>query len=85
MRQVTLIARSNGAFCRRTLQYMRELQRQPRFRGVRVQVLYVDSDTSELEQFDYYYLPAIYLGERRMVHGVCTRQEIYNIFLAAIK
>ncbi len=81
MREITVIMEKGCPYCAAAEKLIEELQNE----YPEVSVRRIRSDTKESEPYDFYFLPAIFVGERRMIHGACSKTDIRRAFHEASK
>lgn len=76
MKEITLIVQQGCPYCKEAEKFFIQMQKE--FPKVRVHR--IESGAEESETFDYYYLPAVFLGTKRMFHGACTLEDVRRVF-----
>ncbi|WP_027088488.1 glutaredoxin [Thomasclavelia saccharogumia] len=71
----------NCPHCRRALDWIRELKDEnPEYRKIEIELVDEQIDSQLADQYDYYYVPALYDGNVKLHEGVATKAGIKSIF-----
>lgn len=71
----------NCPHCKRALLWIEELKRQnPGYEKIEVELIDEQENSDLANQYDYYYVPAIYDCDVKLHEGVATKEGIKSIF-----
>ena len=86
MKEVLMMILPDCPSCILADRYLAELKEEDRAYG-RVPILRVDESVHRefAESLDYYYVPAFFVGEKKLLEGVPTRQMIRAVLDAAME
>ena len=76
MKEITVIMEEGCPYCEEAEKLIQIVQKE----YPAVHICRIGSDTKESEPYDFYFLPAGFVGERRVFHGACTEKEIRRAF-----
>ena len=77
MKPVIMFVTSWCPHCRNASKILRELRSaHPEYADIAVDVVDEEKNQKLSASFDYYYVPTIYVGGRKMLEGVPTRDKI---------
>lgn len=72
--------------CLRARQLMAKLFRKhPEYKSITIQEIDENKEAAYAKQFDYYYVPAFYVGNKKVMEGAPTYEQIKSVFEAAAK
>ena len=81
MKEITVITEKGCPYCAAAEGFIRKVQGE----YPKVRVRRISSDSKESEPYDFYFLPAVFVGTKRMIHGACTLADIRQAFQEATK
>ncbi len=70
-------------YCKRALEYGRELAGDPRFRGVELEIIDEREQAALADSYDYYYVPSYFLGREKLHEGAAGREDVLRVYLRA--
>ena len=71
-------------YCRQAEQFERELlERKPEYRAVEVERIDESKQSALADTYDYYYVPAYFLGKERLFSGAPTEADVERVFSRA--
>ncbi|NLM79498.1 MAG: thioredoxin [Ruminococcaceae bacterium] len=86
MQQVTLFVLKYCGYCRRARQLLDEvLAAEEVLRSVPLRIIDEGEERELAQQYDYYYVPTFYIGDRKVHEGPVNREQISNIFHEALE
>lgn len=76
----------NCPHCKRAIGWIEELKREnSEYEKIEIELVDEEIDSDLANQYNYYYVPAIYDGEFKLHEGVATKNEIKTIFDSYLK
>lgn len=81
MTNVSVVIKPNCTYCKKLLGYVNELMDSGVYTGVNIS--YIQAGSSRADFYDYYYLPAVFIGTQRLIHGACKRQDVQRVLQQA--
>ncbi len=85
MKEITYFYLKSCPFCRQADQMIRELiAQEPEFSAIPVKKIEEREQAGLAEQYDYYFVPCFYIGEKKMMEGAPTPEKVRETFLAAL-
>ena len=86
MQQVTLFILKYCGFCRRALSLLDEVRGENEdLRRVPLRIIDEGEERELARQYDYYYVPTFYAGERKVHEGPVDRETIRSILQDALE
>ncbi len=86
MKEILLFIAKDCPYCARALRYQKELlERNARFRGLDVQIVDKAAQASLAGMYDHYYVPAYYVGGRKVHEGAIDRRAVKRILDMALQ
>ncbi len=71
----------NCPHCKRAIGWIDELKRENReYEKIEIELVDEQIDSELANQYDYYYVPALYDGEFKLHEGAATKDRIKSIF-----
>ena len=71
----------NCPHCKRAIGWIDELKRENReYEKIEIELVDEQIDSELANQYDYYYVPALYDGEFKLHEGAVTKDRIKSIF-----
>lgn len=71
----------NCPHCKRAIGWIEELKREnPEYEKIEIELVDEQINSELANQYDYYYVPALYDGESKLHEGVATKNGIKSIF-----
>ena len=85
MKEITYFYLKNCPFCRQADQMIQELVAQEtKFSAIPINKIEEREQADLANQYDYYFVPCLYIGKAKMMEGVSTLKKIREAFLAAL-
>lgn len=81
MNQVTVIVKEHCPYCAQALRQIQLIQ--PKYPGVEVVILDEQEHTDLAEQYDYFYLPAVFVDQKKIFEGAAYKADIERAFWMA--
>jgi len=79
--KLTLFILRDCPFCKRALQYIRELKEEhPEFKTIELDIIDEQEQKALADSYDYYYVPTFYLGEKKLHEGGIYKKEVKELF-----
>lgn len=76
----------NCPHCKRAIGWIEELKREnSEYEKIEIELVDEEIDSDLANQYNYYYVPAIYDGEFKLHEGVATKNGIKTIFDSYLK
>lgn len=48
-----------------------------------IHLSYIQAGSSAADFYDYYYLPAVFIGTQRLIHGACKKHDVERVLRQA--
>ena len=72
-------------YCRRADQMTKELlEQEPKYRAIELEKIDESREAALAEQYDYYYVPAYFVGKQRLFSGAPEREDIERVYREAL-
>ena len=85
MKEITLFHLQTCPHCRRALQYLEELRAEnPAYVEVPVTLVEERQQKALADSYDYYYVPAFFIGSRKLFEGAAQKQDVRAVLDAAL-
>jgi thioredoxin 1 len=85
MQSITMFETSWCPYCKSARNYIDELfDENSKYRDLNLTLIDEELDSELANQYDYYYVPTIYLGNEKQHEGVVTKEIIETIFKKAL-
>lgn len=81
MTKLTIFIQPRCPFCKKAISYIKELNEEdPKFKSIEIE--YIDEliEVDRANSYDYYYVPTIYQGNRKLHEGGIYKNEIKELF-----
>jgi len=86
MKKMMMFYLPSCPYCRRADQMTEELLRQePKYRAIELERIDESRETALAEQYDYYYVPAYFVGKQRLFSGAPEREDIERVYREALE
>lgn len=86
MKEITLFGLAGCPHCRRAHELMSELfAEHPEYAKVPLTMIDERESPEIAEQHDYYLVPTFYVGDKKMMEGVPTKEAIARVFAEALR
>ena len=85
MKEITYFYLKNCPYCRQADQMIQNLlMREPRFSAISIKKIEEREHADIADQYDYYFVPCFYIGEKKMMEGVPTPEKVRETLLSAL-
>lgn len=85
-KEVKMMILETCPYCSQAFRMMDELRKEnPAFRSVAVDVIDEDREPEKTDGYDYWYVPTFFVGSRKIMEGVPTREKVEEVFREALK
>jgi len=74
---VVIIVRERCPYCKQALECFQKLLCTDKYCGVNL--ICIEDNSEAAKNYDYTYLPAVFLGNERVMHGASCRADIVKI------
>lgn len=81
MKEITVIMEEGCPYCEEAEKLFERIGKE----YPAVHLRRIGSDTKDSEPYDFYYLPAVFVGTKRIFHGACKEGDVRRAFLEANK
>ena len=73
-------------FCRQADRFLQELMEEnEQYKDIAIQVIDETRERALAESYNYYYVPAFFLGDKKLHEGVATKKAIKKVLDEALK
>ena len=76
MQEITMFILKNCPYCRQALKDLDALLADQRYQNLRITKIDEGENPELADQYDYYYVPTLYLGAQKKLEGALTRAQI---------
>lgn len=85
MRKLTLFYLKNCPYCKKALEYYDILiKEKPEYENIHLERIEESRNPSIAAGYDYYYVPAFYLGETKLWEGAMNKSDVKNVLETAL-
>lgn len=85
MKHVKLFYLKNCPYCKRAMECIDDIKRRcPELRSVEIEAVEENEHADIAEQYDYHYVPAFYVDERKVHEGAATDEQVERVLRAAL-
>ncbi len=85
MKSVKLFYLENCPFCKRALAYLDELQKQPEYADIKIEMIEESKQVELADSYDYYYVPTFYIDEVKVHEGGIYKDEVEALLKQVIE
>jgi len=86
MQKITMFILTNCPYCRQAARYIEKLyESDERYRGIPIETIDEARHPDIANRYDYYYVPTLYVGEKKEFEGAPGFQDIKRVFDEALK
>lgn len=86
MKKIHIFYLERCPFCKRAFKFIEELKDEnPEYKNIPVELTEETLEPEYADKFDYYYVPTFYLDGKKVHEGGIYKNEIKDIFDAAIE
>ena len=80
MKNVMLFKQASCPYCKVALKYLDELQKDPRYHNVKIDIIDEIQEPRKAAQYDYYYVPTFYVDGVKVSEGAVSKETlVYNL------
>ena len=84
MKEITYFYLAGCPYCERADRYIKELKAEyPEFAGIPIRKIEERQNAALAKQYDYYFVPSLWIGQNKLFEGVPTKEQIRAIFSEA--
>lgn len=84
MKPITMFMMRTCPHCQRAFRWMDEVKAEhPEYERVDVTMIDEREKPEVAAQYDYYYVPTYFVGDKKMHEGVCAKEIVENVYKAA--
>ena len=84
MKNVMLFKQASCPYCKVALKYLDELQKDPRYHNVKIDIIDEIQEPRKAAQYDYYYVPSFFIDGEKIHEGVPTEEAVEKVLKAAL-
>lgn len=85
MKKIRMMYLKNCPYCKAAFQMMEELRKEDeRFNQIEVEAIDEEEQKNIADKMDYWYVPAYFLDDVKILEGVPSKNKIRDMFLSAI-
>ncbi len=85
MQKLTLFYLKNCPYCKKVFEYYDFLVKQnPQYENIQLERIEESRNPVIADGYDYYYVPAFYLGETKLFEGAMNLNDVKNVLDAAL-
>lgn len=86
MKDVTVLITDWCPHCKRAINWIEEVkQENPQYKDIKVEIIDEEKMPAKAKQYDYYYVPTYYVGNRKAFEGGTTKDIVCKVFEEASK
>ncbi|SHI80341.1 glutaredoxin family protein [Thermoclostridium caenicola] len=86
MKRVTMFKLPGCPYCKQAEEYLKNLmEKNPEYRAVEIERIDETARPDIADQYDYWYVPAFYIGREKLHEGVPTLEKVEAVLKAALK
>lgn len=85
MKSIKLFVLKQCPYCNRALKYLEQLQQEPIYQKMDIEIIDEQKYHVLANSYDYYYVPCFYVNEVKVAEGIVNYQEVQAILDQAIK
>lgn len=80
MKELTYFKLAQCPYCRRADQWIKELiEEKPEYKSIKIRTILEDVEADLADQYDYYYVPSFYSGDKKLHEGAATKEIIKKV------
>ncbi|MFZ4456628.1 MAG: glutaredoxin family protein [Bacteroidales bacterium] len=81
MTNLTMFIQPRCPFCKNALKYIDELKKEEsKYNQINIELVDELIEVERADSFDYYYVPTIYLGDKKLHEGGIYKNEVKALF-----
>lgn len=84
MKNVKLFYLAQCPFCKKALAYLEELQQNPVYADIKIEMIEESEQVELADSYDYYYVPTFYVDEVKVHEGGIFIGEVEDILKQAL-
>lgn len=86
MKKITMFITDWCPHCKRAINWIDEIkQENPQYRAMEVEIIDEEKEPHIANQYDYYYVPTYYIGDKKIYEGGTTKEILLKAFEEALK
>ncbi len=85
MKPIKVFYQTNCPFCKRAFKCIDELKGRPEYSYIEIETVEETQHPEVADQYDYYYVPAFYIGDKKVHEGGIYPDEVESIFQQALE
>jgi len=86
MKEIKFFYSAGCPYCRQADKIMEKLIREnPDFSDVKICKIEENENKALADSYDYYYVPCLWVGDKKLHEGVPTEQKVKDAFLEALQ
>lgn len=84
MKKITMFKISTCPYCKQAEDYLKNLmEKNPQYRAVEIERIDETARPDIADQYDYWYVPAFFIGKEKLHEGVPTLEKVEAVLRAA--
>ena len=83
--ELTMFILPSCPHCKLALSCLSELQKDERYRSIRVHQIDESREPKTAEQYDYYFVPSFFLGDVKLFEGHMEMEDVKGVLSTALK
>ncbi len=84
MKEITYFYLAGCPFCRKADKLIAELiEENPELAGIPITKIEETQNAEIAETYDYFYVPCLWIGKKKLHEGAATKEQIRKVLLAA--
>ena len=84
MKQITYFYLKSCPYCRQADLMIQELIRQePKYSVISIQKIEEQEQADIADRYDYYFVPCLFVGQKKLMEGIPTPEKLRNVFSVA--
>ncbi len=86
MKEITYFYLTRCPYCRKADRLIEELTAEnPEFAGIKITKIEETQNAELANSFDYYYVPCLWIGDKKLHEGAATKEQIERVLRAALE
>lgn len=84
MEKITMFMMKTCPYCQKAMGYNEQLLAQhPEYKDIPFEMVDEREQSARAEQYDYFYVPTYYVGDKKLHEGAATPEQVAAVFKAA--
>lgn len=84
MEHIKLFYLANCPYCRQAFAYIEKLKEQEAYKDIEIDLIEESEEPDIADRYDYFRVPAFYLGDKKISEGIVTPEKVEAIFQQAL-